>query len=57
LIISSLQVFTAVFILVDHSRDVAYKVPTRFWLWWYSSWIWKALYGWTTRAYYQSIFS
>ena len=24
---------TAVFMLVDHSRDVAWNVPTRFWLW------------------------
>mgnify|MGYP006265187011 CR=1 FL=1 len=27
--------FTAVFMLVDHSRDVACNVPTKFWLWWF----------------------
>jgi len=35
--------FTAVFMLVDHSREVACNVPTRFWLWWCSSSIWKPL--------------
>jgi len=34
---------TAVFMLVDHIMDVACKVPTRFWLWWCSSSIWKPL--------------
>jgi len=34
---------TAVFMLVDHSRDVACKVSRRFWLWWCSSSIWKPL--------------
>ena len=36
-------IITAVFMLVDHSRDVACNVPTRFWLWWCSSSIWKPL--------------
>jgi len=34
---------TAVFISVDYSRDVVFKLPTRFWLWRCSSSIWKVL--------------
>jgi len=29
--------------LVDHSRDLPCNLPTRLWLWWCSSSIWKPL--------------